>query len=113
MQHASREKASFQQHQENYLKGESMTTHVVAGSSQLVAHPCPFCGSTLTSHISDFERCQQCGRQFNQQTISSAPALARQKIEAEKGPRRAEHVQERGVGIEQEALADKKARQEH
>jgi ribosomal protein S27AE len=93
-----------------------MTTHVTAGNRQPAAHPCPFCGSILTSHISDFERCGQCGRQFNQQDIATAPARARAAQEAQHvggSSGRVAHVQEPGVQIEQEALADKAARRQN
>jgi ribosomal protein L37AE/L43A len=86
-----------------------MTTYVTAGNPQPIAHPCPNCKSTLTSRISDFERCSQCGHQFNQRDIATAPALARQKAAA---PTRMEHVQELGIIIEKQALADAQERRD-
>ena len=85
-------------------------THLTVGSPTPIAHSCPFCQSALTIRISDFEKCQQCGKQFNQQTISSAPALAREKIEQQEAGVRRAHYEEPGVAVEHEALRIAEAR---
>ncbi len=89
-----------------------MTKHVTIGNPQVLTHPCPYCGGTAI-RINDFERCQQCGRQFNQKAVPTAPTKTVAKIEAEQGSRRMENVQEPGVQIEREVLADKAARRQN
>jgi transposase-like protein len=37
---------------------------------------CPFCNSELVVKLSNMERCQQCGKQWNQEPPTGTPAQA-------------------------------------